>query len=155
MDDRPLGHGYFFEEMPEGRSFRTFGRTVTEADLIAFVNATGFTEILFTDVEYLKTGSKIKGRVVPAMQVYAFAEALMIPIMQATGLAFLSTTIDVKGPTFVGDTIHVEGEVIEARPSSKGGSGLVRTMNRVVNHKGEVVLTYNPLRLVKVMAAKA
>ncbi len=155
MDDRPLGHGLFFEDMPVGRTFRTFGRTITESDLIAFVNATGFTEVLFTDTEYLKTGSKIKGRVVPAMQVYAFAEALMIPSMQATGLAFLSATLEVKGPTFVGDTIHVEGEVIESRPTSKGGAGLVKTLNRVINQKGDLVLTYSPLRMVKALTVRA
>ena len=91
----------------------------------------------------------IKGRVVPAMMVYALSEGLVVPLMQGTGLAFFNATIDVKGPTFVGDTIHVEGEVIEARATSKGGSGLVRTMNRVVSQKGETVLTYNPLRMMK------
>ncbi|OGA45760.1 MAG: acyl dehydratase [Betaproteobacteria bacterium RIFCSPLOWO2_12_FULL_62_58] len=148
-DILPLGHGLYFEELPLGHKFRTFGRTITEADLINFVNATGFTEVLFTDTEYLKTGSVINGRVVPAMMVYALSEGLVVPLMQGTGLAFFNATIDVKGPTFVGDTIHVEGEVIEARATSKGGSGLVRTMNRVVNQNGETVLTYNPLRMMK------
>lgn len=144
-----LGHGLYFEELPLGHKFRTFGRTITEADLINFVNATGFTEVLFTDTEYLKTGSVIKGRVVPAMMLYALSEGLVVPLMQGTGLAFFNATIDVKGPTFVGDTIHVEGEVIEARATSKSGNGLVRTMNRVLNQNGETVLTYNPLRMMK------
>lgn len=144
-----LGHGLYFEELPLGHKFRTFGRTITEADLINFVNATGFTEVLFTDTEYLKTGSVIKGRVVNAMMLYALSEGLVVPLMQGTGLAFFNATIDVKGPTFVGDTIHVEGEVIEARATSKSGNALVRTMNRVVNQNGETVLTYNPLRMMK------
>jgi acyl dehydratase len=155
MQEAPLGQGFHFEELPVGRTFHTYGRTVTEADLIAFINATGFTEVLFTDTEYLKTGSRIKGRVVPAMQVYALAEGLMVPSMQGTGLAFLNTTIDVKGPTVVGDTIHVEAEVIEARPTSKGDAGLVRTMNRVINQRGDLVLTYNPLRMIKALTRKA
>ena len=37
--------------------------------------------------------------------------------MQGTGLAFLGMQLDIKGPTFAGDTIHVECEVIEARRS--------------------------------------
>jgi acyl dehydratase len=69
--------------------------------------------------------------------------------MQGTGLAFFNATLDVKGPTLVNDTLHVEGEVIEARPTSKGGNGLVRTLNNVINQRGETVLTYNPLRMVK------
>jgi len=67
--------------------------------------------------------------------------------MQHVGLAFLNMTLDVKGPTFAGDTLHVECEVIEIRPTSKGGRAVVRTFNKVVNQRGEVVLTYNPLRL--------
>jgi acyl dehydratase len=69
--------------------------------------------------------------------------------MQDTGIAFLSATLDVKGPTVVGDTIHVECEVTELRPASKGERGLARFANKVVNQRGEVVLEYNPLRLLK------
>jgi acyl dehydratase len=55
----------------------------------------------------------------------------------------------VKGPTVVGDTIHVECEVTEHRLASKGDRGLVRFANKVVNQRAEVVLEYNPLRLLK------
>ena len=69
--------------------------------------------------------------------------------MQDTGLAFLNATIDIKGPTVVGDTIHVECEVAERRLASKGERGLVRFRNQVKNQRDEVVLEYNPLRLLK------
>ena len=91
----------------------------------------------------------IKGRAVPGALVYSFAEGLLLPTMQDTGLAFLNATVDVKGPTRVGDTIHVECEVVEARLASKGDRGLVRFANKVVNQRGETVLEYNPLRLLK------
>lgn len=148
-ESHALGHGLYWEDLPLGFKFHTFGRTITESDLVTFVGVTGFTEILFTDTEYLKTGAVIKGRVVPAMLVYALSEGLVVPLMQGTGLAFFNATIDVKGPVLVNDTIHVEGEVIEARPTSKGGNALVRTMNTVMNQRGDIVLTYNPLRMMK------
>jgi acyl dehydratase len=91
----------------------------------------------------------IKGRPVPGALVYAFAEGLLLPTMQDTGLAFLNCTLDVKAPTVVGDTIHVECEVIEHRLTSKGDRGLVRFANQVLNQRGESVLEYNPLRLLK------
>ena len=97
----------------------------------------------------------MKGRVAPAALAYAFAEGLLVQsTMQHTGLAFLNMTLDVKGPTFAGDTLHVECEVIEVRPTSKG-RGLVRTFNKVVNQRGETVLTYNPLRLMAGKKASA
>lgn len=146
-----LGLGLRFEELPVGRRFRTIGRTLTEADLVAFIGVTGMTEVLFTDLEFLARDSDIKRRVVPAAMVYAFAEGLLIQAtMQHTGFAFLNMELDVKAPTFAGDTIHVECEVVESRRStSRADRGLVRTANRVVKQEGTVVLTYNPLRLVK------
>lgn len=55
--------------------------------------------------------------------------------------------------TWVGDTIHVQCEVIERRTSSKAGRGLVRTRNSVVNQRGETVLIYEPLRLMRMRTA--
>jgi acyl dehydratase len=88
---------------------------------------------------------------VPAALVYSFAEGLLIQsVMQGVGLAFLDMNLEVKGPTFVGDTIHVEVEVTECRQSlSRPGTGLVRTRNAVVKQDGTTVLVYTPLRMLR------
>lgn len=145
------GRGYSFADLKVGFRFRTHRRTIAEADLAAFVNLTWLTEELFAVVEKPGDDSSraIKGRAVPGALVYSFAEGLLLPTMQDTGLAFLNATIDVKGPTAVGDTIHVEAEVTEHRLTSKGDRGLVRFANKVVNQRGEAVLEYNPLRMLK------
>jgi acyl dehydratase len=146
-----VGIGFYFEDLPVGRTFKTIGRTVTEADIVNFVNCTGMVEVLFTNVEFLKNESDIKGRLAPGALVYTFAEGLLCQAtMQHTGYAFLNMQLDVKGPVFAGDTIHVECEVVEARLSqSKPGRGLVRTTNRVVKQDGSVALVYTPLRMLK------
>jgi acyl dehydratase len=127
--------------------FRTHRRTIAESDLANFVNLTWLTEELFAVED--DSSRAIKGRAVPGALVYSFAEGLLLPSMQDTGLAFLNATLDVKAPTMVGDTIHVEVEVTEARPTSKGDRGLVRFANKVVNQRGETVIEYNPLRMLK------
>jgi acyl dehydratase len=142
-----VGRGFAFEDLKPGLRFRTHRRTIAEADAAAFVNLTWLTEELFTVED--DAARAIKGRAVPGALVYAFAEGLLLPTMQDTGLAFLNCTLDVKGPTVVGDTIHVECEVVEHRLTSKGDRGLVRFANKVVNQRGETVLEYNPLRLLK------
>ncbi|WP_298214467.1 MaoC/PaaZ C-terminal domain-containing protein [Acidocella sp.] len=146
-----LGLGLCFEDLPLGRKFRTVGRTLTEADLVAFINTVGMTEVLFTNLEFLKHESDIKQRVVPGSMVYSFAEGLLVSAtMQHTGFAFLGMELNIKAPTFAGDTIHVECEVIESRRSaSRPNRGLVRTRNNVVKQDGSVVLTYTPLRMIK------
>jgi acyl dehydratase len=142
-----VGRGYYFEDLRSGFRFRTHRRTIAEADLVAFVNLTWLTEELFAVAD--DSQRAIKGRPVPGALVYAFAEGLLLPTMQDTGLAFLNATLDVKGPTTVGDTIHVESEVTEHRLTSKGDRGLVRFANKVVNQDGKAVLEYNPLRMLK------
>ena len=142
-----LGQGFRHDDLPVGTRFRSVRRTITEADLVSFVNLSWFTEELFTNAGD-RGAMAIKGRVVPAALVYSFAEGLMTPSMQHTGLAFLNAEIDVKAPTFVGDTIQVEAEVIEARRASSGDRGLVRTRNEVRKQDGTVALIYTPLRLV-------
>ena len=146
-----VGLGFYFEDLPVGRQFKTVGRTVTEADIVNFVNCTGMVEVLFTNVEFLREESEIKGRVAPAALVYAFAEGMLCQAtMQHTGYAFLNMQLDVKTPVLAGDTIHVECEVVEARLSgSKPGRALVRTSNRVVKQDGTVALVYTPLRMIK------
>jgi acyl dehydratase len=138
-----VGRGFAFEDLSVGFKFRTHRRTIMEADLAAFINVTWLTEELFA-VE-----DKGKGRLVPGALVYSFAEGLLLPTMQDTGVAFLNATLDVKAPTYIGDTIHVECEVTEQRLTSKGDRGLVRFLNRILNQKNEVALEYNPLRLLK------
>ncbi len=141
------GRGYCYEDLKVGFRFRTHRRTLAESDLANFINLTWLTEELFAVED--DSNRAIKGRAVPGALVYSFAEGLLLPTMQDTGLAFLNATLDIKGPTRVGDTIHVESEVTECRLTSKGDRGLVRFANKVVNQRGETVLEYNPLRMLK------
>ena len=143
-----IGRGFGYEDLKVGFRFRTHRRTIAEADLAAFVNLTWLTEELFAVADDSRRA--IKGRPVPGALVYAFAEGLLLPSMQDTGLAFLNATLDVKAPTSVGDTIHVEAEVTECRLTSRGDRGLARFANKVLNQRGETVLEYNPLRMLKV-----
>jgi|TARA_B110000438_G_scaffold162514_1_gene155680 acyl dehydratase len=146
-----VGLGLYFEDLPVGKTFKTIGRSVTEADIINFVNATGMVEVLFTNLEFLAEESDIKGRPAPGALGYTFAEGLLVQsTMQHTGYAFLHMEMEIKAPVLAGDTIHVECEVIESRRSkSRPGRGLVRTRNNVVNQDGKVVIIYTPLRMVK------
>ena len=146
-----VGLGFYFEDLPLGRTFQTIGRTITEADIVNFINTTGMTEVLFMNMEFLAEESDIKGRVAPGALGYTFAEGLLVQAtMQHTGFAFLNMELSIEAPVFAGDTLHVECEVIEARLSkSRPGRGLVRTRNQVVKQDGTVALIYTPLRMVK------
>lgn len=146
-----VGLGFFFEDLPAGRTFKTIGRTITETDIVNFVNTTGMVEVLFTNLEFLSEESDIKGRVAPGALAYCIAEGLLVQAtMQHTGYAFLGMELEIEKPVFAGYTIHVKCEVIEARLSrSRPGRGLVRTRNKVVKQDGTIALIYTPLRMIK------
>jgi len=149
-----VGIGFFFEDLPLGKKFKTIGRTITETDIINFCNCTGNTEVLFTNLEFLANESDLKGRPVPGPLSYCIAEGLLVQAtMQYTGFAFLNMELNIEKPVMAGDTIHVEVEVIESRRSkSRPNRGLVRTRNKIVKQSGEVAIVYTPLRMIKCKA---
>ena len=145
-----LGHGLYWQDMKVGNRYKTFGRTITETDIVNFISCTGMLELLFTNAVYRETESAIKGRLSPGALVFSIAEGLVIAgTIQGTGMAFLGMELEIKGPTFAGDTVHVELEVIESRESSKGGRGIVKTRNSVINQTNQTVMVYTPVRMMK------
>ncbi len=149
-DVEPLVRGQTWEEMTVGSAFKTASRTVTEPDLMAFVTLCGFNEPLFWDAGHAATAG-YQGRLVPGALTYSIAEGLTIQshVLHGTGLAFMHMELDVRRPVFVGDTLEVVVEVTEARAASKPGRGVVTTRNTVFNQRGEVVLVYMPVRLIR------
>ena len=89
-----LGMGPYWDDLSVGDRFRSAGRTLTETDLVNFVNLSWLTEELFTNTED-REHMAIAGRVVPAALVYSCAEGLLLPMIQGTGLAFLNATLKV------------------------------------------------------------
>jgi len=145
-----MGVGLYWDDVKVGQRFQTLGRTITETDIINFVSATGMVEEMFTNIEYIQSESRMGARPVPGSLVFCTAEGLLMQsTMQRTGMAFLECDLRILKPTLAGDTVHVECEVVEARATSRPGRGLMRTFNKVVNQRAEVVATYNPLRMVK------
>lgn len=154
MNTLSLEVGIYWDDLPVGTLFRTKKRTVTETDLVNFVNLTWLTEELFGNANPAdRAHMGIAGRVAPGGLVYTFAEGLVAPSFQASGMAFLNAELDMKGPTFVDDTLCVACEVIEQRATSKPDRGLVRTRNSVLNQRGEPVLVYTPLRMMRKRSA--
>lgn len=144
---KTLGIGLYWNDLEVGQKFKTLNRTITESDIVQFINVTGMVETLFTDLTFVEHGV-IKGRVVPAACTYTIIEGLLVQsTMQTTGLALLEVHKRVKGPVFANDTVHAEVEVISIKPTSKGNRGVVKTVNRILNQKSELVIEYDAVRM--------
>ena len=143
-----IGYGLFFEDFSEGKSFRTLARTVTETDLVNFIGVTGMTEVLFTDVTF-KKGVSEAGRVIPAALSYTLMEGLLCQtVIQGTGLALLELHKKILAPVIVGDTLRLELEVLNVRPTSKGGRGIVKARHDIINQRDKTVITYEATRMI-------
>ncbi len=143
-----LGQGFYWQELEVGQRFKTFRRTVTEADLVAFINATGMLEAIFIDAEYSEKHGAIKGRAVPAAMTYTLIEGLLLQSMiQGTGLAMLELEKKILRPVFVGDSVWATVEVTAVRPTSKGNRAIVTSQVDILNQRDETVIVYKAVRM--------
>lgn len=147
-----LGAGYFWQDLQPGQTFKTLTRTVTEADLVNFINCTGMVEAIFIDADY--AGKAIDGRPVPGALTYSLIEGFILQtLIQGTGLAMLEMSQVIHGPVRVNDSVHALITVDEIRPTSGKGRAVVTSTVEVFNQREEKVMTYSAKRLLAGNAA--
>ena len=147
LADTPrMGQGFVWQDLRVGQQLRTFRRTVTETDLVNFINTTGMLEAIFIEDGY--DGGAIQGRPVPGALTYTLIEGFILQSMiQGTGLAMLELHQKILGPVIVGDTIQALVEVTDIRPTSKHNRAVVTSKITVYNQRHEVVMEYTAVRL--------
>jgi len=156
-----LTHGVTYDEYTVGAIYRTLGRTVSETDIVTFVNLCGFTEPLFMDMEYVARESVFGRRAAPGALTFALSEGLIMQtgLMHGTGMAWLGAEVRVLAPVLADDTIRVEVEVIDKRETKKPDRGIVTYRHRILNQRDKVVLEARVQRMIrrvgKAPAAKA
>ena len=137
--------GYRYDDLYVGMAFRSPGRTITDADLMAFAGLTGDYSELHTSDVYAKN-SQFGRKVAHGMLGLSYAHGLMWPRtgeLRETAVAFLGIQ-DWKfvGPIFVGDTIFVSYVLADLRDSkSRPNAGIVTFLHQGFNQRGEEVCT--------------
>ena len=158
VNDQPGGppsivkpQGLYFEDCVPGRSFVTGRRTIVEADHVTFTTSMGFFEPLFMDREYVARATPYGQPIIPGTLTFSMAEGLTIlaGILHGTGIAFLGVELTVIRPVFIGDTIHVEIEVLDHRPTQKADRGIVTFAHQVVNQDDRAVMRYTVQRMMR------
>ncbi len=133
--------GLYFEEFEVGRSFTTPGRTVTEADIMAFAGVSGDFNLIHTDAEYAASGP-FGQRIAHGLLVLSIASGL------ATRSGFIEGTVlawrDIQDwkfsrPVFIGDTVRVTASVLQMKAMPRLGGGLIEFEIRVLNQHDELL----------------
>jgi acyl dehydratase len=143
--------GLTFEAHTIGAKYHTRRRTVSETDIVTFVNLCGFIEPLFVDMEYVARQSVFKKRAAPGALTFALSEGLIIQtgLIHGTGMAYLGGEMRLVAPVLEGDTIQVEVEVADKRETKKPDRGIVSYTHRVTNQRGEIVLKARLQRMIR------
>lgn len=143
--------GLTYEEHTVGTVYRTLGRTVSEADICAFVNLCGFNEPLFMDMEYVAKESVFKRRAAPGAMTFSLSEGLIMQtgLIHGTGMSYLGGEIRIVSPVLEGDTLHVSVTIADKRETKKPDRGIVTYRHEVTNQRGEVVLEATVKRMIK------
>lgn len=132
--------GMYFEEFEAGQKIISAGRTVTESDIVSFAGLSGDFNQIHVDAQYSKD-SLAGQRVAHGLLIMAIASGLAAQtgVMEGTVLYFREiTNWKFVKPIFIGDTIHVEMEVIETKALRRIGGGSVSINLEVKNQDDEV-----------------
>lgn len=135
--------------------FETHRRTITETDIVNFVNVAGLHEPFFIDMEYIQNHMEgaHRSRFAPGPMIISLGMGLLATyvagIIERTlkghevgafgGMTGLQARL--RGALFPGDTIHVEGEARLLAKTSRGYT-LMELQHLVINQRGETVADF-------------
>jgi acyl dehydratase len=133
--------GLTYDEFEIGSTHTSQARTVTEADVVNFAGLSGDFNPLHIDAEFGKS-TPIGERIAHGVLILAMATGMAnwIGIFEGTTIALMEQVTRYKGVVKFGDTIHLEMEVTEKKPTSKPDRGVVKFGARVRNQREEVVV---------------
>jgi 3-hydroxybutyryl-CoA dehydratase len=137
--------GLYFEEFQPGQRIISPGRTITESDIVTFAGLSGDFNQMHVDAEYSKN-APFGQRVAHGLLGLSVASGLAVQTGVLSGTVIAFREIDewkfVK-PIYIGDTLHVEMEVIETKEMRRIGGGLVVIELDVKKQTGETVMKGN------------
>ena len=142
--------GLYFEDFTVGVQLRTAGRTITEADIVAFAGLSGDYNQIHTNAVYAAADT-FGRRVAHGLLVQSIATGLAVQsgVIEGTVLAFRELDAKFSLPVYIGDTVHVEIEIVDKKPFPRLRGGNVVMKYAVVNQSGQATQRGNWTMLVK------
>ncbi|MDP9021678.1 MAG: MaoC family dehydratase [Actinomycetota bacterium] len=137
--------GRFFEDFEVGAVYKHWpGKTITEAEDILFCAMTQNQHPLHSDRNYAEHGTQFGRNVVVGNFVYSVVLGQSVPDVSGRAIANLEVeNLKHANPTFHGDTVYSETEVLDKRESrSKDDRGIVRVRTIGYKQDGTVVCEF-------------
>ena len=122
-----------------GATVESWGRTVTETDVVSFAALSGDWNLIHTDAEYAAT-QMYGQRVVHGLLVLSISSGQMVRLgfLDDTVVAFLGLEWQFRRPVFIGDTIRTRLTVQEMKLMKRLSGGVVTFNVEVLNQEDKV-----------------
>jgi acyl dehydratase len=133
--------GLYFDDFSVGQVLETPRRTITNTDIVNFACLSGDFNGVHTDWEYCKS-TPFGEPIAHAPLIYAVMGGLQYASGVNDGTLMAVIGIDewrMHSPVKHGDTLHMRSTVLETRPTSKPGRGIVKFKREFVNQHDEAV----------------
>lgn len=141
----------YFEDFAAGERFRCRGVTLTEAEVVNF--ALAYDPQPFHIDKEAAADSPFGGLIASGLQTFALGWRMFLQEGLLAACSMGSPGIDElrwTAPVRPGDTLYIEAEVLETKPSSsRPDRGTLRMGYRILNQRGETVLTMKILHILR------
>jgi acyl dehydratase len=139
----------FFEDYDIGFSRQTFGRTITETDIVVHAGQTGDFFPHHMDAEWCKT-QDFQQRIAHGTLIFSVAIGLTASAINPRAMSYGYDRLRFIRPVFIGDTITTRATITERRDHPKRAThGYVVEAIEVTNQQGAAVLVCEHLYLVE------
>ncbi|WFR73239.1 MaoC/PaaZ C-terminal domain-containing protein [Prescottella defluvii] len=141
---------FWWEDLQAGDVLRGSGMTITDAHLIQWAGLTGDIVALHLDDEYA-SGTQFGERIAHGPLTLALALGLTTQTGYFNNVVAFLGMDEVRAlrPVLIGDTLHPEAELIDARPSKKGGQGIWTFAYTMFNQRGESVMVFKTSLMIR------
>ncbi len=139
----------YFEDYVIGASRRTFGRTITEADIVIHAGQTGDNFPHHMDAQWCAT-QDFGQRIAHGTLIFSVGIGMTASTINPHAMSYGYDRLRFVRPVFIGDTIRVVATISEARAHAKRAEvGVIVEAVEILNQADETVLACEHLYLVK------
>lgn len=135
-------HGYYIEDIEVGMT-DSYGKTVTDADVVMFAGISGDTNPVHLNETFAEQ-TRFKGRIAHGMLAASYISTVLGTRLPGPGCIYMSQTLNFRAPVKVGDTVRARVTVTEVnREKNRIKVETVCTVDDKVVLDGEARLMLN------------
>lgn len=129
----------FFDDVEVGQEWESFGRTMTETDIVAFAGLSGDYNSIHIDHEFAKN-TPFRRPIAHGLLTLAMASGFSLWTPPMRTIAFLKIReLQFLAPVFIGDTLRLKSRLAEKNVRSRGRRAEMVWHRQMINQEQRAV----------------